>query len=344
MAVYSKLLLSAGGGIVSTTQQADQAKNTATLLIGLGGTGIDCLRTIKTQVHSRLKPDDPEDVSPKYEHIRFLGVDTAEKSKGDQEEEEEIKAGSLMALDDTECFSISNPHVKRAFSNAKGLEMREELSWLRWDDIEAPDLGKAGAGGIRQIGRYMMMDKSKAFMSRVEQEINAAKAGLIDPTVNVHIFTGLSGGTAVGAELCSGGSSGSGCVGSAAVSAEGCTVCNVSTAVGALGNALDGLDLLFVLLNVVVSFVDGRNYLCKLAFGVALVQVIVALTKLGDELCNILFLIGNKTVKTGSVSKVLGALGNALTHIAEFLSDLFKNSHNITPFIFVFLGHILILY
>lgn len=202
MAVYSKLLLSAGGGIVSTTQQAEQAKNTATVLIGLGGTGIDCLRTIKTQVYSRLKADDPDAVVPKYEHIRFVGVDTAEKSKGDQEEDQEnLKAGSLMALDDTESFSISNPHVKRAFSNPKGLEMREELSWLRWDDIEAPDLGKAGAGGIRQIGRYMMMDKSKAFMSRIEQEINAAKAGLIDPTVNVHIFSGLSGGTGAGCFL-----------------------------------------------------------------------------------------------------------------------------------------------
>ena len=39
MAVYSKLLLSAGGGIVSTMQQAEQAKNTASLLIGLGAAG-----------------------------------------------------------------------------------------------------------------------------------------------------------------------------------------------------------------------------------------------------------------------------------------------------------------
>ena len=36
MAVYSKLLLSAGGGIVSANQQAEQDKKNATLLIGLG--------------------------------------------------------------------------------------------------------------------------------------------------------------------------------------------------------------------------------------------------------------------------------------------------------------------
>ena len=203
MPVYSKLLLSAGGGIVSAKQQAEQEKDTATVLIGLGGTGIDCLRTIKTQVHSRLQPDDPDAVVPKYERIRFIGVDTAEKSRGDQteEEQENLKAGDVMALDDTEVFSIANPNVKRAFSNPKGLEMREELSWLRWEDIDAPNLTTAGAGGIRQVGRYMMMDRSAAFMTRVEQEINAAKAGLINPKVNVHIFSGLSGGTGAGCFL-----------------------------------------------------------------------------------------------------------------------------------------------
>lgn len=49
MAIISKLSLSAGGGIISKGQQADQVKNTATILIGLGGTGIDALRTIKTR-------------------------------------------------------------------------------------------------------------------------------------------------------------------------------------------------------------------------------------------------------------------------------------------------------
>ena len=57
------------------------------------------------------------------------------------------------------------------------------------------------AGAIRQVGRLMMMEKSAAFMSRVEQEINEAKAGLVNPTVNVHIFTGLSGGTGSGCFL-----------------------------------------------------------------------------------------------------------------------------------------------
>ena len=205
MAVYSKLMLSSGGGIISRDQQADQVKNTATVLIGLGGTGIDALRTIKTQVYSRLKPDDPEAVTPEYAHIRFLGVDTAERSRGDQKKDEEqdnLKDFQILALDEaTEFFPISNPDVKKALSNETALAKRPEVSWLRWKEIEKPNLSMAGAGGLRQVGRFMMMDKSQEFLVRIEDEINKAKTDLHSPTVNVHIFSGLSGGTGAGCFL-----------------------------------------------------------------------------------------------------------------------------------------------
>lgn len=204
MAVYKKLLLSAGGGIISSRQQAEQVKNTATILIGLGGTGIDCLRTIKTQVYTRLKPDNPDDVTPRYEHIRFLGVDTDEKSRKDSGSNENLKAGSTMTLADTEFFSIGNPDVRQALASSKVLEKRPELSWLRWENISAPNLSLAGAGGIRQVGRFMMMDKSESFISRLEQEIEAAKKGVKGSNgvpVYIHIFSGLSGGTGAGSFL-----------------------------------------------------------------------------------------------------------------------------------------------
>ena len=204
MAVYSKLLLSAGGGIVSTTQQAEQVKNTATVLIGLGGTGIDALRTIKTQVYSRLKADNPDAAVPRYQHIRFLGVDTTVESSDDRDEETPYNPtkGPLRKLDNTEIFSIYNPNIRRMLSKPEAMKMRDELAWIRWKDIGMPPiLTHSGAGAIRQIGRFQIMNKSAAFMSRVEQEINEAKAGLVNPTVNVHIFTGLSGGTGSGCFL-----------------------------------------------------------------------------------------------------------------------------------------------
>ena len=204
MAVYSKLLLSAGGGIVSTTQQAEQVKNTATVLIGLGGTGIDALRTIKTQVYSRLKADNPDAAVPRYQHIRFLGVDSIVEHNGgwNVETPYDPTMGSLHALDSTEIFSIYDPNIRRMFSEPGAMKMRDELAWLRWKDMPLSLTNtNYGAQAIRQIGRFQIMNKSAAFMSRVEQEVNEAKAGLVNPTVNVHIFTGLSGGTGSGCFL-----------------------------------------------------------------------------------------------------------------------------------------------
>ena len=68
--IYSKLSLRTGGGIVSELQQAEQVKNTATLLIGLGGTGIDCLKEIKKQMRVSIKPDNPGAEVPVYENFR----------------------------------------------------------------------------------------------------------------------------------------------------------------------------------------------------------------------------------------------------------------------------------
>lgn len=77
MSVYRKLLLSHGGGISAIRYQA---KDTVSIIIGLGGTGIDCIRAIKTQVYSYIKPDNSQ--NELFSHIKFLGVDCALKATG----------------------------------------------------------------------------------------------------------------------------------------------------------------------------------------------------------------------------------------------------------------------
>ena len=204
MAVYSKLLLSTGGGIISAKQQAKQAENTASILIGLGGTGIDCIKTIKAAVRERLEPDDPKSVVAEYKHIQFMGVDTDKKSFTKKQEEgknEVHSARDLKVLDDTEVFDISNAAIANALKNPRAIEMRPELQWLNYKELDIPDLADHGAGGFRQIGRYMLMDKSNKFMDDVGTLIRTAKSGLTNPTVNIHIFSGLSGGTGSGTFL-----------------------------------------------------------------------------------------------------------------------------------------------
>ena len=211
MAVYSKLSLGSGGGIISIKQQATQVKNTATVLIGLGGTGIDALRTIKTQVHSRLIPDNADavrdsGVAPEYKRIRFLGVDTVKmktKAVGDDQDSDRdnLKGTNVMTLDHREFFSIAQRNVADVIKNPRAMEGRDDLSWLRWEKIKAPSLSTAGAGGVRQVGRFMMMNRSGEFMERLKMEIKAAKSGAGDAHVNIHIFSGLSGGTGSGCFL-----------------------------------------------------------------------------------------------------------------------------------------------
>lgn len=202
MSVYRKLLYHAGGGIVSSTQMAGQVTNTATVLIGLGGTGINSIRTIKTQLYSSVMPDDPGAEDPQYKHIRFLGVDSNDIKYFTQHEEELVSnSQKIRGLEKDEFFSIFNPYLREVLSHPNVIKKRDELAWFNWEELDAPMLSNNGSSCVRQVGRFLMMDKSKEFMSRIEQEINAAKDGLVNPIVNVHIFSGLTGGTGSGCFL-----------------------------------------------------------------------------------------------------------------------------------------------
>jgi len=184
---YNRLLLSAGGGIFSVAQQANQAKNVATVFIGLGGTGVDCLATLKTEINKRLKPDDPTAPIPSYDHIQFLGVDT------------DIRSKDIIGV--TNFFSISMNDIRGTLSNKMAIDARYDLNWLRSSDIPVADLGLNGAGAIRQVGRMMLMDKSALFLEKLKSKIKAAKEGLGSPQLNIHIISGIGGGTGSGSFL-----------------------------------------------------------------------------------------------------------------------------------------------
>ena len=66
--LYKELLLSAGGGIIDKNRLEEQS-DIPTLFIGLGGTGIDCLKEVKKAVYNRIKPDDTESEIPQYKNF-----------------------------------------------------------------------------------------------------------------------------------------------------------------------------------------------------------------------------------------------------------------------------------
>ena len=201
--MYENLLLSAGGGIVDRVLQCAQ-DDFAVLAIGLGGTGIDCLRTLKKRVYERLQPGNPGDAVPRYEHIKFLAVDSdavGMKKVADSSGHAPCKLDMGMEFFDVSCTNnLSGVFGRNRVNLARDPAYRE---WLQFDDLNKVGTATDGAGGVRQVGRYLLVRRASGFVSRVAGLVTQAMA---DPKggrrmVYVHVFSGLGGGTGSGAFL-----------------------------------------------------------------------------------------------------------------------------------------------
>ena len=117
--IYESLSLAHGGGITPLLDKIEQSTREVSVIIGLGGTGIECIRSIKKMVYSRIKPDDS--FIGTYSHIRFIGVDTDPSAKN---------ATSLQqcSLTDSEFFCIANRNIGKSLRNTFMLNRREELA------------------------------------------------------------------------------------------------------------------------------------------------------------------------------------------------------------------------
>ncbi len=197
--MYKKLLISAGGGIISKDQQAQQ-NVAATIAIGLGGTGVSCLKALKKEVYTRLKPDDDSPI-PKYKHIQFLAIDTDAKGVSNE--------GNIDALDKaTEFLDFSCPDIHALLKNATILRNKPYLKWLKAASTQNDGNGieiqsaEAGAGGVRQIGRLLFAQNCTNFVQKFESALKTAIEDLpASAEINIQIFTGLGGGTGAGVFL-----------------------------------------------------------------------------------------------------------------------------------------------
>lgn len=197
MATYKKLLYSVGGGIISDAQ-LDAQNGSATIAIGLGGTGKDAIKRLKKEVYQRIAPDNPGDAVARYDHIKYLSIDTDENDLWNTEDFIGIDANS-------EFFPITgDPNIFTNEAHASILAGKPYAKWLNCRNIRLQS--PQGAGGVRQIGRYFLIDKSDALVRKLETLFTSAVQDL-DPTrpgsndVNIHIMTGLGGGTGSGTFL-----------------------------------------------------------------------------------------------------------------------------------------------
>ncbi|MDE7432702.1 MAG: hypothetical protein K2N34_12425 [Lachnospiraceae bacterium] len=193
MATYGQLLIGAGGGVIDHHKQSAR-QDGATLVIGLGGTGASAVMKLKKEVYRQLKPDNEEAAVPKYEAIHYLIVDSDDSGI-------QAQNGGLSDIDrHTEFFSIANTAIKATFAAEKVLASRSELYWLDYKNISIADASK-GAGGIRQVGRFLLVDRAAALYAKIKSEMQSALMAAGKGSLNIHICAGISGGTGSGTFL-----------------------------------------------------------------------------------------------------------------------------------------------
>ena len=193
--MYDSLLLNYGGGIISSGQKSDQYAGAAAVAIGIGGTGVAALAELKRKVYQQLIPDNPGEPHPRYDHIQFLAIDADEtvlsKLTGDARLEK-----------NSEFFSIYNPTLK-AMLKGPGKEKicgDPVFNWMEIENIHKL-LSPEGAGGVRQIGRYLLLSKASALKTKILEKCSTALRGLASPSLDIYLFAGISGGTGSGCFL-----------------------------------------------------------------------------------------------------------------------------------------------
>ena len=193
MPTYDSLLLNCGGGIINHRQQSRQYRGAAALAIGIGGTGVAALAELKRKVYQQLEPDNPDSPIPTYQHIQFLAIDS---------DESEIAAmrGKARLDKDKEFFSINNPNLQAALMAKDQIKKNPSMNWMDIDKINTL-LSTQGAGGVRQVGRYLLISRASSLKQTIEAKCNLALQGAGTPYLDVYIFAGISGGTGSGCFL-----------------------------------------------------------------------------------------------------------------------------------------------
>lgn len=158
------------------------------LVLGAGGTGNDALIRTKESMVRRFDLTDSNGKLP--ENIAFLGIDT------DQSVLTKIVGGEYIDPKN-EFVHLQDDKINIKFSNKELLPdyVRE---WLNPGLLPPSSLG-TGAGGVRQIGRYLLSFCYGAVKDKIERAI---KSILMAPgdcgTLQIVLFSGIGGGTGSG--------------------------------------------------------------------------------------------------------------------------------------------------
>lgn len=177
------------GRLVAVANKA-AALNAPILIIGLGGTGVDSVIKVKKMIYERLECESsPREVKDKPANIEYLVIDTDSANRD--------KATGGIRFNDTldECFIFTTTGLQEKI---KGNTLPGYID--RWIDknISVTEVIN-GAGGFRQVGRFMLFDNLREVQEAIESKIRRVTAPF-DNRVPLYVFilAGVSGGTGSG--------------------------------------------------------------------------------------------------------------------------------------------------
>lgn len=187
---YESLLVKNGGGIVSRQSISPRYKEASALIIGLGGTGLRAVQTVKEKVFAQIEPDEPAPAPKRYSHIQFLAIDADETDVQSMSGEARIDPGD-------EFQSLTMPTLATALLKKQMIKDNPLCAWMDIDRIDHL-VGNQGAGGIRQVGRYLLFQKVDDLRSKIELKIRNAMEDQTPAHIDIYIMAGISGGTGSG--------------------------------------------------------------------------------------------------------------------------------------------------
>ena len=193
------LSLSKNGGIYYGGARVEADERTAVLFVGLGGSGADALLRIKDQVKTRMiLPADKSGapVADQPKNIGYLEIDT------DNSGQAATYGTAHFDQFGKEFCDISVKSTPDVIADIKKAKAVGEECWQWFDDDVNQVAGSKGAGGIRQIGRMLLMNNITKVINAVSGKIDLLTQNNPDiERLLIYVFSGISGGTGAGTFL-----------------------------------------------------------------------------------------------------------------------------------------------
>jgi hypothetical protein len=122
--IYENMLFSAGGGLERIDKLISTDPNCANLILGIGQSGIRAMEQLKKKVFHDLFGDDGIDAPPRFDSIRFLGIDS--------------DPHSAQGLDTDEFFCLADDTLAASLRNKPLLQQDPALNWLDLENTPIP--------------------------------------------------------------------------------------------------------------------------------------------------------------------------------------------------------------